>query len=152
MGGGRVKPAVSAVMLGCPHDQVSRKPSGRMVPVKKIVIESKSREKARRIAALAADTKGDSIVLLRIKGVSSVSDWIVIISATSSRRIRAIADAIREGMSKEKERPLHVEGRNNPYWTLLDYGDVVVHIFHEDIRDFYGLERLWADAPIERFE
>ncbi len=79
-------------------------------------------------------------------------DWLVVVSASSSRRIKAIANSVQEGMAKENVRPLHVEGKNNPYWTLLDYGDVVVHVFNEDIREFYGLERLWSDAPRERFE
>jgi ribosome-associated protein len=111
-----------------------------------------SYDKARRISALAADKKGESIVLLEIKKLSSMCDWLVIVSSTSSRRIKAIANSIKEGMSKEHVRPLHVEGLDNPYWALLDYGDVVVHIFFEDIREFYGLERLWSDAPLERFE
>lgn len=104
------------------------------------------------MASLAADKKGESIVLLEIKKLSTMCDWLVIVSASSSRRIRAIADSIHEGMGKEKVRPLHVEGRDNPYWTLLDYGDVIVHVFFEDIREFYGLERLWSDAPREHFE
>ena len=116
------------------------------------MVKVTSREKARRIAYLAADKKGENIVLLEIKEVSSVCDWLVVVSASSSRRIKAIANSVQEGMSKEKVRPLHVEGKNNPYWTLLDYGDVVVHVFNGDIREFYGLERLWSDAPRERFE
>lgn len=116
------------------------------------MVKVTSREKARRIAHLAAEKKGESIVLLEIREVSPVCDWLVIVSASSSRRIKAIANSVQEGMAKEKVHPLHVEGKNNPYWTLLDYGDVVVHVFNEDIREFYGLERLWSDAPRERFE
>jgi ribosome-associated protein len=111
-----------------------------------------SKEKARRIAYYAADKKGERIILLDLRKLSSMCDWLVLTSATSSRRIRAIADSIHEGMSKEKVRPIHVEGKDNAYWTLLDYGDVIVHIFDENIREFYGLERLWSDAPRERFE
>ncbi len=116
------------------------------------MVQITSHDKARRIASLAADKKGESIVLLEIKKLSPMCDWLVIISSASSRRIKGIANSIKEGMSKESVRPLHVEGLDNPYWTLLDYGDVVVHIFFEDIREFYGLERLWSDAPLERFE
>lgn len=111
-----------------------------------------SKEKARRIAHYAAERKGDRIVLLDLRKLSSMCDWLVLTSATSSRRIRAIADSVYEGMSKEKVRPIHIEGRDNVSWTLLDYGDVIVHIFDENIREFYGLERLWSDAPRERFE
>ncbi len=110
------------------------------------------REKARAIAKLASEKKGQDIVLLDLRELSSVCDWFVLISASSARRVNAISESIQEGLSKTQCFPLHIEGRNNPYWVLLDYADVVVHIFYKDVRGFYGLERLWSDAPREYFD
>lgn len=109
-------------------------------------------DKARLIAHLAAEKKGEDIILMDMRGLSSIFDWFVLVSASSSRRIGAISRAIQEKLSKTHILPLHVEGRRNPYWVLLDYDDVVVHVFNKEIRDFYGLERLWSDVPVERFD
>ena len=104
------------------------------------------------IARLAHEKKGEDIVLLDMSGIkTTLFDWFVIVSASSSRRLDAISTFIREALSKKKVHPIHTEGRRNPYWVLLDYGDVVVHVFHREIRDFYGLERLWSDAKMEHF-
>lgn len=111
-----------------------------------------AREKVQLIARLAADKKGQDIVLMDMQGLSTVCDWFVLVSAASVRRIKAISKAIEKGLSEKKIPPLHVEGRNNPNWVLLDYNDVVAHIFYKDIREFYGLERLWSDAPREYFD
>ncbi|MFH1305805.1 MAG: ribosome silencing factor [Candidatus Omnitrophota bacterium] len=108
--------------------------------------------KARAIAYLAAEKKGDDIVLMDMRGVSTAFDWFVLISASSSRKIGAISDTIQKNFSQKGVFPLCVEGKNASGWMLVDYGDVVVHVFHEDIRAFYGLERLWADVPTERFD
>lgn len=109
-------------------------------------------DKAKIIARLAAEKKGENIVLMDMRRISTMCDWFVLVSASSSRRINAIANVIQERLSKKSVYPLHVEGKHNPYWVLLDYEDVVVHVFYKEIRDFYGLERLWSDAPTERFD
>jgi ribosome-associated protein len=109
-------------------------------------------DKAKLIAQLAAEKKGENIVLMDMRNVSTMYDWFVLVSASSSRRISAISNTIQRELSKEGISPLHVEGKHNPYWILLDYEDVVVHVFYRQIREFYGLERLWSDAPIERFD
>jgi ribosome-associated protein len=111
-----------------------------------------SKDKAQLIAESAAEKKGHDIVLMDMTRVSTLCDWFVLVSATSSRRVNAISKAIQEKLSKSHVRPLHVEGKHNPCWVLLDYEDVIVHIFYGDIREFYGLERLWSDAPRERFD
>ena len=110
------------------------------------------REEARHIAELASEKKGQDIVLLDLRKVSTVCDWFVLVSANSDRQVNSISRSIQKMLSKEGVKPLHIEGRNNPHWTLLDYNDVVVHVFHKDIREFYGLERLWSDAPREQFD
>ena len=71
---------------------------------------------------------------------------------SSSRRVSAISKGIQEKLSKNRIRPLHVEGKNSPYWVLLDYEDVVAHVFYDERREFYGLERLWSDAPRQNFD
>lgn len=107
--------------------------------------------KARLIARIAAEKKGENIVIMDMRRVSMMCDWFVLVSAGSSRRINTIANTLQRELSKKKISATRVEGKQNQYWVLLDFSDVVVHIFHEQIRDFYGLERLWSDASIERF-
>jgi len=108
--------------------------------------------KAELIAQFAAEKKGEDIVLMDMRTLSAICDWFVIISANSSRKVKAISSAIKKKLLKQRIKPLHVEGRENPYWVLLDYEDVVVHVFYKKIRDFYALEQLWSDAPTERFD
>ena len=107
--------------------------------------------KARLIAQAAAEKKGENIIIMDMQKISTMCDWFVLISASSSRRINTISNTIQRKLSKEGISPVRVEGRQNQYWVLLDFVDVVVHVFYEQIRDFYGLERLWSEAPIERF-
>ncbi len=109
-------------------------------------------DKARSIARLAAEKKGEDIVLMDMRNISTMCDWFVLVSAASSRRIQTISNEIQRKLSKGRVKPRNVEGKTNPHWALLDYGDVVVHVFHKDIREFYGLERLWSDAKKERFD
>jgi len=111
-----------------------------------------SRDLARLAAKFAAEKKGENIVLMNMAKISAVCDWFVVVSASSSRRIKAIADAIEKGLSQKKIHPLRIEGRTNPSWVLLDYNDLIVHVFYKEVRDFYGLERLWSDAPREKFD
>lgn len=92
------------------------------------------------------------MVLLEIKHVSLIADYFVICSASSDRQIKAIADEISETLAKEEKiRPIHVEGTFASGWVLIDYGDVVVHIFSPQEREFYRLEKLWSEAvPVLR--
>jgi ribosome-associated protein len=87
------------------------------------------------------------VVILNLKGYSSVTDYLLICSAQSERQVEAIAREVEDGLRKEGIRPLGIEGVNDGRWALLDFNDVVVHVFHEPIRKFYDLEGLWADAP-----
>ncbi|MBD3295751.1 MAG: ribosome silencing factor [Candidatus Omnitrophica bacterium] len=115
--------------------------------------ELTSRDKAALIAELASEKKGESIVMLDMSGrTTTLFDWFVIVSAVSSRRLNGISNFIQQGLAKRELDPVNIEGKNNPMWVLLDYGDVVVHILHRDVRDFYGLERLWSDARMERYK
>jgi ribosome-associated protein len=101
-----------------------------------------------REAVLAADDrKAVDLKVLHLEKISDFTDYFLICSGTSERQVQAIADAVQERMREERVRPLHVEGYNRAQWVLLDYGDFVVHIFQEEPRRFYSLERLWGDAP-----
>lgn len=86
-------------------------------------------------------------VVLNVKEISAFADWFIICSGASDRQVRAIASAIQENVKKIGLLPLGVEGEPEGKWILLDYDDVIVHVFIESIRTFYDLERLWAEAP-----
>lgn len=107
-----------------------------------------SAEQAARTAAMAADSKkGADIVALAVTELTSIADYFVLVTGGSSTHVNALYEAVDEAMSRAGREPLHVEGRGEAHWILMDYGDVVVHIFLEEPRAFYGLERLWGDAP-----
>jgi ribosome-associated protein len=95
----------------------------------------------------AEDRKAIDLKVLHLAKVSDFTDYFLICSGGSERQVQAIADSIQARLRGEKVRPLHVEGYNRGQWVLLDYGDLVVHVFQEEPRRFYALERLWGDAP-----
>ncbi len=101
----------------------------------------------KRAVAALLDKKAGKLVVLNLGDLTAMSDYFVLASATSDRQAQALAEAVEEAMKAEGRRPLSVEGYNKATWILLDYGDAVFHIFHEEARRFYGLERLWGDAP-----
>jgi len=96
------------------------------------------------------EKKATDIVVMDLRKVkNAVADFFVVCSGNSDKQLDAIADSIDEQVFKElKENPWHVEGKNNKEWMLLDYIDVVAHVFRKDRRDFYALEKLWGDAEI----
>lgn len=91
--------------------------------------------------------KAKNVTALDLRGISSVADWFIIASARSTRQADAIADAAENFLASKKIKPLGVEGRPENQWILLDYGDVVIHVFFEAQRVRFDLEGLWADAP-----
>ena len=101
---------------------------------------------ARRIVELAEDKKAADIVLLEIAPLTTVADYLVLCSGGSERQLGAIADGITEGLKAEGIRILSREGQPDSHWVLLDGGAVIVHVFAPPERDFYALERLWAEA------
>ena len=102
---------------------------------------------ARRIGALALEKKASDIVVMDLRELTSVCDYFVVASAESEPQIKAVVAHIRNTLADEGQRPWHIEGMENRHWIVLDFVDVVVHIFREDARQTYSLERLWADAP-----
>jgi ribosome-associated protein len=103
-------------------------------------------QKVRLVARAALDRKALDLVVLDVQGLSSVTDFFVVCSGRSTTHLASIADAVRVAM-KAEARLLHAEGTPESGWMLLDYGDVLVHVFLEDTRLYYALERLWGDAP-----
>ena len=103
--------------------------------------------KAQRAARAALDRKALDLVVLDVQGLSSVTDYFLVCSGRSTTHMKAITDAIREELKQDGVRPLHAEGATDSGWVLLDYGDVLMHVFLEDTRAYYALERLWGDAP-----
>ncbi len=97
------------------------------------------------------EKKARDITVMDMRGVSGVADYFVICTGDSDLQIKAIADAVRERIREQcSERPWHKEGYDHLQWVLLDYVDLVVHVFNQEKRGFYALERLWGDAPVER--
>jgi ribosome-associated protein len=105
-----------------------------------------ARTLAKRIADLMISKKAYDVVILDLKKLTSAADYFVICSADSDTQVRAVADAVRDGMEESNERVWHYEGYQGLKWIVLDYVDVVAHIFYKEDRSFYNLERLWGDA------
>lgn len=110
------------------------------------------RELAVAAAAEAVERKGTDVTLLDLRGLTTATDWFVLVSGESDIQVRSIAERIEERLAKDFDaKPWHVEGLKQTRWVLLDYVDFVVHVFHREARSFYDLDRLWGDAPVERF-
>lgn len=104
--------------------------------------------RAARAAAEAIDSKsGQDIALLDLSDLLVVTDVFVIATGTSRRHVLALIDATVEALTLLDRRPIRKEGADHGEWVLLDYGDVVIHVFDQPTRDYYELERLWAGAP-----
>lgn len=96
------------------------------------------------------DKKGKDLKVLYTADQTTLADYFVICTGTSNTQVRALAEAVEEALSKAGEEPHHIEGHRGGQWTLLDYSAVVVHVFTEEGRAFYDLERLWSDAkPVD---
>ncbi len=107
-----------------------------------------SEQLARRIAELCLDSKAQDIVILDLEGVTDMTDFFVIASGTSDTHVRSTAERVVEEMKSVGEGPNHVEGAVQGRWALVDFVDVVLHVFHPAMRSFYQLERLWSDARV----
>lgn len=119
------------------------------MPIKKKPEEKTSltsHERAIKCAELAFDKKAFDIRALDISAISSIADYLVIVSGRSDRQVQTIADSIRTGL-KKYGKVIDIEGESEGKWIVMDYGDVLVHIFHEPIRSYYDLDGLWRLAP-----
>ena len=106
-----------------------------------------SRNSVKLIAELAYDKKAEDIVILDMRRIVNFCDYFVVISGTSERHAQAIANGIEEGLREAGLKVHYREGIKSSKWVLMDLGDVVIHIFETETREFYGLEHLWQDAP-----
>ena len=104
------------------------------------------RQAAKDAAELALSKKAQDVLILDLRNISAVADFFVICSGTSDVQVKAIAEAVEEGLKKSGVTPWHTEGYAARRWVLLDFVDVVVHVFHAKAREYYMLERLWDDA------
>jgi ribosome-associated protein len=103
-------------------------------------------ERAIQCAALALDKKAVDVKILEIKRISSIADYLVLATGYSDRQTQAIAEAVRSGL-KKFGKALDIEGVKEGNWIVIDYGDVILHVFKEDLRHYYNLDDLWAEAP-----
>ena len=109
--------------------------------------EPDSRTRVLRCINAALEKKAKDLVILNVKEISAFADYFIICSGTSDRQVRAIAAAIQENLKTADILPLGVEGEAAGQWVLMDYDDVIIHIFLDPVRAFYDLERLWSEAP-----
>jgi ribosome-associated protein len=133
----RTKPGTHIPWDELPTTAVARRTPGRA---------DRALEHARICARIGADNRGKDILLLDLRGATPLVDFFVIVTATSRRQGNAIAIEIDQEMKKRGERKLGIEGSEEGRWTLIDYGDFVVHVFSEEARSYYALEEIWGDA------
>jgi ribosome-associated protein len=120
---------------------------------KRVTDEEIGRRVGEAVSA-AEDRQAIDLKVLDLAQVSDFTDYFLICSGANERQVQAIAEAVDESLRRGKVRPLHQEGMNGGNWVLLDYGDFIVHVFRDETRRFYALERLWSDAPevTDRFQ
>ena len=107
-----------------------------------------SRQLAVFAHAAIEEKKGCDPLILDLRRLTDIADFFLLTHGTSDRHVRTLADVVLEYLGKKKLKPLHVEGMRDASWILLDYGSVIVHVFHHETRKFYNLERLWGDAHV----
>ena len=107
---------------------------------------------AKKICKAASDKKADEVITMDMRDLMFSTDYFVVCSAQTATQVRAIADNIEDELAKENIHFSHREGYHEGEWILLDYGDVVVHIFKEENRQYYALEQLWSEAKIKLYE
>ena len=104
------------------------------------------------IVGAAQERKADDLIGLDVREISSFADTFIIATGTSDRHVRSVADSIEAALKAHGEPPMGIEGYDEGRWVLIDCGDTIVHIFQQEIRDHYDLERLWSDAPALELE
>jgi ribosome-associated protein len=104
------------------------------------------------IVEAALDRKAGNVVGLDVREISSFADTFIIATGTSNRHVCAVADSIQTALKAEGDPPMGVEGYDDGRWVLVDCGDTIVHIFQQEVRDYFDLERLWSDAPVLEIE
>lgn len=104
-------------------------------------------DKALLLVKSALEKKAYDLVLMEVRELSSIADYFIICSGRSDRQVQSIAQGIEENLHRAGESPLSIEGMNRGHWVLMDFTDVVIHIFYQPVREFYDLDGLWGHAP-----
>ncbi|MFW6035880.1 MAG: ribosome silencing factor [Halothermotrichaceae bacterium] len=107
---------------------------------------NKIKEQALMAAEAAEDKKAEEVQILEVKELTVIADYFVICSGKSETQVKAISRAVEDKLAENDIHPQKIAGKQEARWILMDYADIIVHIFHQDEREFYELERLWADA------
>lgn len=118
-----------------------------MRPLKKEHRNKSGKELAALISQVAEDTKAEELLVLDLHGISTFTDYFIIMSGRSTRHVQGLAEAIEGALRSKRVNAKHSEGLQEGHWVLLDFDDVVVHIFYHEDRKFYDLEGLWHEAP-----
>ena len=126
---------------------VSAKTASEKPATSAAAAEVQEHRKALTCAHAAIDKKAENVKILNISGLSSFTDYFVVCSAITDRQVQAIADSVKGQMKKSGFELISTEGYAEGRWVLMDFGDVVVHIFQDSLREYYDLEALWRDAP-----
>jgi ribosome-associated protein len=111
-------------------------------------MEKVSNSMFHKIKNILSDNKAKDIIKIDLKGKSSIADFMIICSGTSNRHVISLSNYLIEGLKKENLKTLNVEGRRNGDWVLVDAGDIIVHLFRSEVRDYYGLEKMWGSEEI----
>ncbi|MBC8213540.1 MAG: ribosome silencing factor [Candidatus Marinimicrobia bacterium] len=119
---------------------------------KKQVKNEPAKDIALKISELIASKKGNNIKIFDVRKLTTLTDFFIVCSSESNPQTMAIVNTVVNEMKKDDIRPWHVEGMEHQQWILIDYVNIVVHIFKDDVRDYYEIERLWADAEITTVE
>ena len=114
--------------------------------------EMDARQKAKMAIAALEDKKAEDVHVIDISEVSTLADYFIIASGTNKNQMQAMQDAVDEKLSRAGYEPKHIEGNKNTTWILMDYGDVIIHIFDKENRLFYDLERIWRDGKMVEVE
>jgi ribosome-associated protein len=104
-----------------------------------------------QIIEVLMDKKGLDILLMDLRGLSDAADYFVLCTGTSEQHVKTLADEVAQSLKEAGDAPWHVEGGSTRRWVLVDFVDIVVHVFRQEARDFYALERLWGDAKCTEF-
>ncbi len=106
-----------------------------------------SEELVKKIVTVLDSKKGMDIVGIDIRELTTIGDYFILVTGTSTPHVKALAEEVEEALSKEGVEPRRIEGASSATWILMDYQDVIIHIFTKETREFYNMERLWSDAP-----
>lgn len=118
-----------------------------MTETQNILLEESLPEAVKISIRAVQEKKAENIVVLELKEISSFTDYFVIGQGNSSRQNKAVCDGVERALKENKIRPISIEGRKSGDWILMDYGSFIIHVFSEEARGYYALEKLWGDSP-----